>query len=162
MTTVTTDLNPHVATIQAYNAALYAAMGTGEIDQYGPLIAPYLTADSVCRETPALPWGGTWVGLEGYLGMFAKGMEVMASSAAAAAPETPVDTTVEGTDPVADEYLVLDDVVVRKYSLTLGANASHAALSMECLERYTMVGGLISEIDVFFFDVPAIVEHFAA
>jgi hypothetical protein len=147
--------DPAVSLVRAYNAALHGSMSEGDPEGIRIAVEPFLTADAVCNETPALPWGGKWVGGQGFKGMFEAGLAAFGSlvEATGQAPTA--------SDPADDEYMALGDVVIRRYGMVFPVSAGDEPLNMVCLERYTVTGGLIAEIDVFFFDVPAMVDLLA-
>jgi hypothetical protein len=147
--------DPAIALVRAYNAALHSSMAAGDPEGIRVAVEPFLTTDAVCNETPALPWGGKWVGGAGFKGMFEAGL---------AAFGTLVETTGQppsASDPADDEYMSLGNVVIRRYAMVFPSGAGDDPLTMVCLERYTVADGLIAEIDVFFFDVPAMVDLLA-
>ncbi|GIH23405.1 hypothetical protein Aph01nite_17150 [Acrocarpospora phusangensis] len=102
----------------------------------------HLTEDAICVEAEMIPWGGTWTGIDGYLGVF--------DALQAAVEKAPA------IDParVRSEIGVLvsaGDRVFREFTLRLGG-LDGTEYVMPGAETYTIKDGRIAEIRVYFQD----------
>ncbi|MEV6349725.1 hypothetical protein [Actinoplanes sp. NPDC051851] len=144
----------NITLVRAYNAALAGAMAAGgDPDVVQAAVDPYLTPGAVCRETPALPWGGTFTGgSRGIRDLCVAGTAALVAFAeAAGAPVT----------AAPDSYAADGDVVFRTTAMRFPATPAHEALDVPVIDRYVVADGRIDAIDVFFFDVPAMLDRLA-
>jgi hypothetical protein len=142
----THPVNDKVALVRAYNDALLNNMG--DLSALRAAIAPFLTDHTVCLEASSAPWGGTWVGVDGFMAMFSIGQEAMADRYTES-PETLFE-------PEDDQYVVDGDIVMRRYVLAVPGSSTQPPITMPCIERYVVTGERIDEIEVFFFDTAAL------
>lgn len=149
-------MNEKVALVRAYNQAL--SDNLTDLTALRAGLAPYLKEDTVCMEPASAPWGGTWVGLDGFMRMFTIGARVIADRFADGLPGPGQPEAFE----TADEYVVEGDVVIRRWVLDVPATASQPAISLPCIERYVVTGDKIDKIEVFFFDAALLASLKAA
>lgn len=148
------DMSP-VAVVQAYNSALLAAMAAGSREAVIAAVGPYLHPDATCRESSGLPWGGLYHG--GGTGI---GDLFEAGSLALQAFHSNWGAPVQASALADDEYLSDGRVVTRRAWMTFPATVRHDALSVPLIDRYLITDGLITEIEVYFFDVPEMIDRF--
>jgi ketosteroid isomerase-like protein len=124
--------------VRAYNEALFAGRANGAaLDAIGD----FLTEDTVCMESPTVPWGGTWVGPEGFAQMFSASDEFARSHGGR-------DYEVSGLE---QGYWSDGPTVFHRIEIS-GKRASGAEVSATILELYRVDGDKIASVEVFFFD----------
>jgi hypothetical protein len=116
--------------VRNYNQALFGDLANGTTGS----INEYLTEATTCVESPALPWGGTWVGPEGFAQMFA----------------TPGDGF-EMAGGLEESFWADGSTVFHRMSFDI-AKKSGEKSSVASLELYEVEDEKISSIEVFFFD----------
>jgi uncharacterized protein len=100
--------------------------------------------DFVVHEAGGVPYSGEYRGAHGFFELFGKMNEHMELS----------------PDPVI-QYLVADDSIAIRYRLKFTARASGKDVEMSVVEIYTVRGGLIVELDVYYKDPSAVAELLA-
>jgi len=123
-----TDVDVVESVLNAFNAGdLEAAFG-------------HIHPDFVLNEVAGLPYGGDWVGLEGFQKLLG-------------AIFTPFEMGV-------DEYTVSDagSCVMVKLLMTFTARSSGQAVKMPGVELYTIKDGKIAYLDVFYKDTKTIAD----
>ncbi len=133
---MTTD---NVNIVKAYNDCLAKFMGQPEPLREG--LREFLTDESTCVEAPSLPWGGTWVGPDGWLEMFQRGTAAFEAS--------PLSL---GGPGVEDTYTVEGSTVVRRNCMTVVEEASGTSTDLLGVEIYEVGDGRIQSCNVYFFD----------
>ena len=108
----------------------------GDADRAFKLLHP----DVVVHEADALPYSGTYHGVEG----FGQMMEQLFGT----------------FDLQINKYEVLDagDSVIARMEITLTARSSGRSIDMPIVELYRFTDGLISEVDIFYKDTKAVAE----
>ena len=108
----------------------------GDADRAFKLLHP----DVVVYEADALPYSGTYHGVEG----FGQMMEQLFGT----------------FDLQINKYEVLDagDTVIARMDISLTARSSGRSVSMPIVELYRFTDGLISEVDIFYKDTAAVAE----
>jgi hypothetical protein len=125
--------------VKSYNAGLGANMG--DWDAMRAHLNKHLTSEAACVEAASLPWGGTWVGPDGWLEMFQKG-----TAAFEASPLT------LGGPGVEDSYTVEGSTVVRRNCMTVVEEATGTATDLLGVEIYEVGDEGIESCNVYFFD----------
>jgi hypothetical protein len=125
--------------VKSYNAGLGANMG--DWDAMRAHLDKHLTSEAACVEATSLPWGGTWVGPDGWLEMFQKG-----TAAFEASPLT------LGGPGVEDTYTVEGSTVVRRNCMTVIEEATGTATDLLGVEIYEVGDDGIESCNVYFFD----------
>ena len=108
----------------------------GDADRAFKLLHPNV----VVHEADALPYSGTYHGVEGF-GQMMEGLS--------------------GTfDLQVNKYEVLDagDTVIARMDISLTARSSGLSTDMPIVELYRFTDGLISEVDIFYKDTAAVAE----
>jgi hypothetical protein len=118
---------------------MVAAMQAGNLEGILAQLHPRI----VVREATSLPYGGNWTGHEGFTGLVTTIMGLASMQI--------VDHTVHETS----------DGMVAHMTLSFTSNATGAVLASEVVELYQVNDDLISDIDVYYKDVHALVEFFA-
>jgi ketosteroid isomerase-like protein len=108
----------------------------GDADRAFKLLHP----DVVVYEADALPYSGTYHGVEGF-GQMMEGLS-------------------RAFDLQVNKYEVLDagDTVIARMDISLTARSSGRSVSMPIVELYRFTDGLISEVDIFYKDTAAVAE----
>jgi uncharacterized protein len=108
----------------------------GDADRAFKLLHP----DVVVYEADALPYSGTYHGVEG----FGQMMEQLFGT----------------FDLQINKYEVLDagDSVIARMEISLTARSSGRSIDMPIVELYRFTDGLISEVDIFYKDTKAVAE----
>jgi ketosteroid isomerase-like protein len=108
----------------------------GDADRAFKLLHP----DVVVHEADALPYSGTYHGVEG----FGQMMEQLFGT----------------FDLQINKYEVLDagDSVIARMEISLTARSSGRSIDMPIVELYRFTDGLISEVDIFYKDTKAVAE----
>jgi ketosteroid isomerase-like protein len=103
-----------------------------------------LHPDCRVEEAASLPYGGTHVGVEGFMAIFTKLTEVAA--------------------PAFESFEVFDAGrrVIGRIELLLTAHASGNQLRMTVVEIYTVSDGAITSADVYYKDTKALAEFLAS
>ena len=102
----------------------------------------HLTQDAICVEADLIPWGGTWVGIEGFLGVFQALHEALEK-----APGIDPD----GTRSEIGDLMGNDEKVFREFTLTI-KGVDGIDYPIPGAETYTIREGRISAIRVYFQD----------
>ncbi len=99
-----------------------------------------LHPEAVVEEAASLPYGGTHVGVPGFM--------------------TIVTKMTEAAVPTFESFEVFDggDRVIGRIQLHLLAHASGAELRMQVVEIYTVTDGLITHADVFYKDTKVLAD----
>ncbi len=111
-----------------------ASLSVGDLDTCNTLIAD----DLVFAEADCLPFGGEWKGKDGLVGMLtavAKNYRIKL-----------------GEPTIADA----GDRVLVRVSGTIGSRATGRSLPLDAVDVYTVTGGLISRVDVYYKDAAAV------
>ena len=104
----------------------------------------YMNSGCVTSEADGLPYGGDYIGGDGFLGLFAaiaKDFDMTVNSSA-----------ITDTD---------GDAVLAEMTATLRAKRSGRSLDTRIMELYTFNDGLLTSIDVFYKDTKAVAELLA-
>jgi hypothetical protein len=132
-----------VDVVRAYNEALFAGRANGaSLDA----IDPFITEHTVCMESPSVPWGGTWVGPEGFARMFMESDEYARANGG---------RDYEVTD-LEQDYWADGPTVFHRIEIS-GRRPSGADVTATILELYRVDGETIASIEVFFFDPDTLV-----
>jgi hypothetical protein len=95
--------------------------------------------DFVVNEAGGVPYSGEYRGPQGFFELFGK-----------------MNDALELTPHPAIQYLLADDTVAMRYRLTFTARASGQSVEMSLVEIYTVRGGRIVELDVYYKDPSAV------
>jgi hypothetical protein len=125
--------------VKSYNAGLGTYMG--DWDAMRAHLDGHLSPEAPCVEAPSLPWGGTWVGPDGWLEMFQRGTAAFEAS--------PLSL---GGPGVEDSYTVEGSTVVRRNCMTVVEEATGTSTDLLGVEIYEVGGDLIESCNVYFFD----------
>lgn len=116
----------------------FELVGSGEMTTALELMSP----QCVVSEAPGLPFGGDYVGHEGFVNLFAT---------IARDFEMNINTWT-----ISD--IVGGDVVIADFAMTLQSHVTGESLDMRTIEFYHFTDGLISAIDVFYKDSKAVAD----
>jgi len=125
-----------VSESRAIGDGLVADMLSGNLDGVLARLHPNI----VVHEADSLPFGGDWTGRDGFANLVAN----LSSYAELDIPEYTIYETAVGM------------VIVMQVTLT--SRASAATLRTRIAEIYRLTDGLVSEIDVYYKDVKAVLE----
>ena len=135
--------------VKSYNAGLSVHMGDWE--GMRAHLAAHLTDDATCVEAASLPWGGTWVGPDGYVEMFQLGT--------AAFEKSPLSL---GGSAMEDVYTVEGPTVVRRNCMTVVDDTTGEQTDLVGVEIYEVGPEKIESIHVYFFDTALMASKLAA
>ncbi len=116
--------------------AFHQRLGTTGVDSAAELLAP----DCVFDEPRSLPWGGEWVGCDGFIALFTTIREIC-------------DVTLRSA-----VHHDAGDVVVDRMEVVFVSRATGAELDTLVSEMWTIQDGLIRRVDIFLKDTAALLE----
>ncbi|MBW0019027.1 MAG: nuclear transport factor 2 family protein [Mycobacterium sp.] len=122
---------------QAVVGEFMKAIAEERFDEAGAL----LHDDFVVHEAGGMPFSGEYHGPQGFFDLYAK-----------------MNEGLELTPGEAIQYLLAEDTVAMRFRLKFTARASGSSLEMNLVEVYTVRGGLIVDLDVYYKDPLAITE----
>ena len=126
----------NVARLQEF----FEHISRGEMDN----AITYMHSGCVTAEAPGLPYGGDYIGGDGFISLFA--------------------AIAKDFDLTVNSWTVTDtagDGVLAEMTATLRAKRSGRSLDTRVMELYTFADGLLTSIDVFYKDTKAIADLLA-
>jgi hypothetical protein len=137
-------MTSQVRLVDDYNQWLVKVFGDSKKLRNG--LPRYITDTTVLHEADSLPWGGTLVGYAGWESLNERGMAALGGI-----PEM-----------FAPHYWQRGNVVLREFTLKIKPpKPTKADITVDIVEKYTITGGRISLIDLFYDDTAALVKWLA-
>lgn len=114
---------------------MYAAVARGDWDRIGSIFS----TDIVVTEAPALPYGGTYEGLDGFRQLMER------------VSETWTDLSLADLRYYADQ-----DDVVASFTLQVTSTATGRGMSMPVIEKWRFRDGKVVSGQIFYYDTHAV------
>jgi len=142
-------MTPEVKLVDDYNTWFLGGAYEGDVEKLEAGLPKYITNETVLHEVASLPWGGTLVGIPGWVELSQKTGPVFAK----------IGPLVEVSAPT---YYQNGNVVIHEITLTIkGSPAAPEPFVMGLIEKYTVEKGRITKIDEFYADTASFLDRLA-
>jgi len=142
-------MTPEVKLVDDYNTWFLGGAYEGDVEKLKAGLPKYITNQTVLHEVASLPWGGTLVGIPGWIELTQKSAPVFAK----------ITSLLEVSGPT---YYQRSNVVIHEITLTIkGSPAAPEPFTMGLMEKYTIEKGRIKQIDEFYADTASFLERLA-
>jgi hypothetical protein len=145
----TKPMTPEVKLVDDYNTWFLGGGYQSDATKLQANLPKYITSETVLHEVVSLPWGGTMVGIPGWMVLIQKSNSVLLkiNSLLDLSPAT---------------YYQRGNVVLHEFALSIkGSPAAPEPFSMGIIEKYTIENGRIKQIDEFYADTASFLDRLA-
>jgi hypothetical protein len=142
-------MTPEVKLVDDYNTWFLGGGDEGDVKKLEAGLPKYITSKTVLHEVASLPWGGTMVGIPGWIVLTQKSSQLFAK----------IGPLLEVSAP---SYYQRGNVVIHEVTITIkGSPAAPEPFTMGLMEKYTIEKGRIKQIDEFFADTASFLDRLA-
>jgi hypothetical protein len=138
-------MTPEIELVENYNTWFMGALADPGQLRIG--LPNFIASDATLYEPTSIPWGGTFIGVEGWIQMIEKSGESLG----------PVYSDLELSSA---EYFQRDNVVLREFTLNIKpSQAMPERFSIAIIEKYTVAQNRIQRVDEYYSDTAGLLKR---
>jgi len=149
-TVSTPPMTPEIQLVDDYNVWFMGVALDPDVTKLKAGLPKYITKDTILHEAASLPWGGTMIGYDGWVRLNQNVNPVF----------NKILPLVSGSEAT---YYQRGNIVVREINMIIKPSKdAPGPFTMGIIEKYTIRGGRIAQIDEFYADTASLIARLGA